>query len=350
MSRNDLTTAELYEELSTALDALPAAFVVYDKDERIIICNSSYRQEYRPFEHAVSPGVTHTDLQWLKAREGLDAAATGREEAFVADEQKRHRAGPAREEWQDDHGRYMRMHRARLPSGSVVGMRFDVTDLRAAENELRAQNAELRLARSKLARQANTDELTGLLNRRALQLSLTSKAHILAQSKDVFILMMIDLDGFKQVNDIYGHETGDLVLQEAAKRLQSHVPNGCVVARLGGDEFVVTSMMAPTVAENTAQHLAETLVDALGEPYLANGRQCRIGASIGLAFEAGARGTPARLSRYADFALQQAKNAGRSRCVVFDDEMRQELRQHEAVAQELMTDTINDELTFHLQP
>jgi len=88
------------DDLSAALDALPAAFVMYDANDHIVICNQSYRSEYHPCEDAVRPGVSHTALQWLKVREGLDAKAKGRAEAFVKDEQIRHRDGPSIEEWQ----------------------------------------------------------------------------------------------------------------------------------------------------------------------------------------------------------------------------------------------------------
>ena len=143
------------DDLSSALDAIPATFVVYDANDEIIICNESYRREYHPFEHLVKPGVSHTELQWLKVREGLDARAIGRAEAFVEDERSRHRTGPELEEWKNDNGRHIRMLRARLPNGSVVGIRFDVTDLREAQEELERQNEALRDARETLSRLAN---------------------------------------------------------------------------------------------------------------------------------------------------------------------------------------------------
>ena len=160
---------KLFNDLSAALDAVPAAFVLYDADEKLVICNNAYREEYAPFQHLIKHGVSHTDLQWLKIREGLDKNSIGRAEQFIADEQDRHRNGPEMEEWQDDQGKTIRLLRARLPNGHVVGVRFDVSDLRNAQRALEVQNEELKQARKSLSEQANRDDLTGLLNRRAMR-------------------------------------------------------------------------------------------------------------------------------------------------------------------------------------
>ncbi len=345
--------AALLAQLSAALDALPATFVVYGPDERLVVCNSAYRREYHPFEHEVVPGVSHTELQWLKVREGLDARAAGRADAFVADEQNRHRTGPELEEWQDDHGRHMRMSRTRLADGSVVGMRFDISDLREAQNNLRKQNDSLRQARSALSRQVDTDALTGLRNRRALRKQLIEMSRRRGRHGGQIALFFLDLDGFKQVNDIYGHEVGDLLLIEAGQRLQRSVPAGCTVARIGGDEFVVVYPGGNEMTHDWPEHcqgFGRKLVEILGKTYAPNDRRCQIACSIGVACAGGGPVNLRDLARFADFALQRAKRTGRSRCVLFDDTMRRTMLRHEEVAHELLCDTMQGQLGFHLQP
>lgn len=335
-------------DLSAALDALPAAFVVYDINDRIIICNESYRYAYHPFEHHVAPGVSLTELQWLKAREGLDAKAKGREAAFVEDEQIRHHFGPEVEEWQNDQGRHIRLLRARLANGSVVGMRFDITDLRDTQEELERQNMALKVARETLFRLANVDELTGLTNRRAGSDELQDLIARCQQDGSEVAILQIDLDGFKQVNDVHGHDAGDFVLVEVAKRLRETVPDDAMVVRLGGDEFQVGLRCKSEGSDVTA--LAERLVDVLREPYFHQDRRCLIGASIGIAVSSSHDVAPDLLIKSADMALYKSKRDGRSRVSVFDNALREETIVRDVMARGLLLEDLSDQIVTYFQP
>lgn len=336
------------DDVSAALDALPATFVVYDANDRIIICNESYRSEYHPFEDDVKPGVSHTELQWLKVREGLDAKAIGRANAFVKDEQDRHHNGPEIEEWQNDQGRHIRMSRARLSNGSVVGMRFDITDLRETQEELERQNAALKEARRTLSRLASVDDLTGLTNRRAASGKLQELTEKFLQDGSEMAILQVDLDGFKQINDVQGHDAGDFVLVEVSKRLRSTIPSDAMVARLGGDEFQIAMRSQSDGSDVIA--LAERLVDVLRQPYFYQDRRCLIGASIGVAISANQDIAPDILIKSADMALYKSKRDGRSRVSVFDSTLRQETALRDALARGLLSEELSNQIVTYFQP
>jgi diguanylate cyclase (GGDEF)-like protein len=152
-------------------------------------------------------------------------------------------------------------------------------------------------------RLAGTDELTGLANRRAL---LSALNDTLTGDGPVG-LMVVDLDGFKAVNDTHGHVVGDHVLQVVAVRLRESMSQSCLVARLGGDEFAV---LAPASDRPALAALATRAQAALARPLpVAAGRHVLVGASIGTAVRAESGCTATDLLRQADAAMYQAKGS-----------------------------------------
>ena len=144
-------------------------------------------------------------------------------------------------------------------------------------------------------------------------------------------VLFLDLDGFKAVNDSAGHQVGDELLVQAARRLQDTVRSGDTVARLGGDEFAV---LLGGLDRAQAEEVAERLRLALGAPYWIGGEELGVAASIGIAFaEPGI--TPARLLRNADLAMYQAKKSGKGRVSVYDPQLRTDLRRRTELEQRL---------------
>ena len=158
---------------------------------------------------------------------------------------------------------------------------------------------------------AHHDVLTGLCNRTLLEENLRRQIAAAKRTARPFVLLAIDLDEFKAVNDAHGHGTGDWVLQQAAARIVATVRPYDLVARIGGDEFVV---LLPDIELESAQHLADRLVNELSLPY---GEQLpQVSASIGIA-SFPASGMDARtLLEQADRALYAAKGAGRRRALL----------------------------------
>ncbi len=157
---------------------------------------------------------------------------------------------------------------------------------------------------------ARTDALTGLHNRRGLQQVLEEKLPSAGPGR-LLALYLLDLDGFKPVNDRYGHDTGDALLIAVGQRLKGRVRQGDLVARLGGDEFVVLAM---GVADSEgADTLGKALVDRLSEPFDVLGQRCVIGATIGYALAPLDGRSAAELLKRADVAMYAGKRSGRGR-------------------------------------
>jgi diguanylate cyclase (GGDEF)-like protein/PAS domain S-box-containing protein len=158
----------------------------------------------------------------------------------------------------------------------------------------------LQEANVRLNEQVVTDHLTGLRNRRGFE-------EALARADGGTSLLLIDLDNFKDVNDVLGHDSGDVVLAEVARRLARQARPQDVVARIGGDEFGVILYDAD---RSVAELIASRIVQVLGVPYQLNGAFPPLGASVGVSCS-GARQNPRELVVAADAALYAAKRAGR---------------------------------------
>jgi len=205
---------------------------------------------------------------------------------------------------------------------------------------------ERRSAREELERRALHDELTGLPNRALLADRLH---HALARSHRNGLhtaVIFIDLDNFKRVNDSAGHQAGDHLLKETARRLQDCSRLSDTVARFGGDEFVVLCEDLDSPSE--AQHLAERIRVALAISVNLDGRLIRTAASIGVAVACDGDGDA--LLRDADLAMYQAKDAGRDCIVLFEREMRISLLERIDLESELRNAIDSGQLRVFYQP
>ncbi len=219
----------------------------------------------------------------------------------------------------------------RNPEGGITGVQGVAMDITERKN-----------SSDMLQMQATHDPLTGLANRAALMDEITRAASASQRSGRSAAVLMLDLDRFKDVNDTLGHAAGDDLLVAAAARIEHVVRAGDLVARLGGDEFVVVMRDLDDPAE--AVRAAGRLVDAFRASFSPAGMELFATASIGVAFAPGT-GTPelgdaGDLLREADNALYAAKEAGRDRVAVFNEEL------HDAATSRL---TIEIELRHALE-
>lgn len=157
---------------------------------------------------------------------------------------------------------------------------------------------------------AHYDALTGLPNRTAFMLRAEQTVALLRRQSGRLALMFIDLDGFKPVNDVYGHATGDQLLRQVAHRLGEGFRESDIVARLGGDEFVV--LLSETGDQETTAQMADKLLARLSLPFRLNEQDVIIGASIGIAFMPDDAEDIRTLIAQADAAMYDAKRAGRN--------------------------------------
>ena len=195
-----------------------------------------------------------------------------------------------------------------------------------------AQEVQVRRDAEEKARLlAETDPLTGCLNRRSLADATAELMVASADRGDVVGMIMIDLDNFKQINDFNGHSTGDEVLRECAQRIAALLPHRALLARLGGDEFACVVPFDPRRPE-MVDDLAQALIDAVAAPSAIAGNGIEITASLGLTrsdFPRKGEGQAADahiLLHMADIAMYHAKRAGKNRCFWFDAPMENDLR------------------------
>lgn len=169
-----------------------------------------------------------------------------------------------------------------------------------------------------LRAQASYDHLTGLMNRKELDVQLRRTLSNADRQGIRAAVLAIDLDGFKQINDSHGHPIGDAVLQQSAIRLQEHIRAGDCAARVGGDEFVVVLAYLPEPAGATAT--ARKICQRLNEPIVVAGNEYRISASVGVALfpDHGREGK--RLCEYADEAMYAVKRNGKDAVRIYDAE------------------------------
>lgn len=167
------------------------------------------------------------------------------------------------------------------------------------------------VAQHDLSQLAKHDALTGLANRLLLRERFQDASQAVLRSDSRLAVHFIDLDGFKPINDGFGHPTGDAVLQQVARRLESSLRAEDTVARLGGDEFVI--LQAGVAHESEAQMLARRVIRALSAPYEIDGATVRLSASIGIAMAPDVGLDLERLLVCADTALYRSKLGGKAR-------------------------------------
>lgn len=181
----------------------------------------------------------------------------------------------------------------------------------------------------KISRLALIDALTGLPNRAEFQQRLTSLVAAAQRHAHGFVVLLVDLDHFKEVNDRLGHQGGDALLQAAAQRMRGAVRESDVVARLGGDEFAV--LLVETDTPDAGGIVADKLISALSQPYRIDQHEVRVGASVGISVFPQDAADAGQLLRNADLALYRAKFEGRDGYQYFTElmDIRAHQRSHE---------------------
>lgn len=195
---------------------------------------------------------------------------------------------------------------------------------------------------------AYEDLLTGLPNRRFFHERLEWEVRKNDGEHEQLVLMLIDLDRFKEINDAVGHDMGDMLLKEAANRLRTCVRDCDTVARMGGDEFAV---ILPEVNEfSSARNIAQDIIDSLSKKYVIMGRNIYTSASAGLAVCPDDATESSALIRYADLAMYRAKSDGRGRFNFFTRDMHDAAETRASLTAELRHALARNQLTVHFQP
>jgi diguanylate cyclase (GGDEF)-like protein/PAS domain S-box-containing protein len=190
----------------------------------------------------------------------------------------------------------------------LVGIFTDLTALRAVQRELEAANARLH----ELAHQ---DRLSGLPNRMHFEDALAREVAAGQRRGETFAVLFMDLNGFKHINDTYGHSMGDELIGQAGQRLAAASRRADFVARLGGDEFVVVARQADAAV---ARRLADRLACAIATPFELSSARVHISASIGIAIYPRDGASSEQLIKHADAAMYRAKRVTRQAVEFYD--------------------------------
>lgn len=286
--------------LQQILDAMTEHVVVLDSRGSIVVANEAWKRfslqnggpdrtwegvDYLEICNEAMRSAGDVAEQSRNVRVGLDAVLGGRLDHFQI-EYACH--SPQRLRW-------FVMNATPLtegPCGAVV---------------THAEVTERKLREMEIFQQAHRDPLTGLANRRLFESRAEEILASVEESCSSAAVLLLDLDGFKPVNDTLGHQAGDKILRQVAARLSAMTHSSGLVARLGGDEFGV---LVPGVRAKEAEVLAARILMSLGRPYYLKGRELRLGASLGLSLYPADGDRLDDLLDAADTAMYQAKAAG----------------------------------------
>ena len=192
------------------------------------------------------------------------------------------------------------------------------------------------------------DALTGLANRTRLQEFLDAKLKAAPTSEQPLVMLCMDLDRFKPINDLLGHAAGDQVLNAVSKRLAECVRNEDLVARIGGDEFVL--ILSQIGSQSNVEALCQRLLSSIERPMEIDGHQTYVSASIGIAMAPNDALESSELLRYADIALYEAKVGGRATWRFYSGEMNNKIIERRRLETDLRSAIEHGELRLYYQP
>jgi diguanylate cyclase (GGDEF)-like protein len=315
-------------QLDATLNNQSQGVCMYDAHHRLIVCNDRYAKMFNLPDELMRPGTTLRQVFEYRISRGL-YPADGVEalKAIIAANE------PASVVAELPDGRAVVIVFRPVPGGGFVKTVEDITEQRRTEK--------------RIAHIAHHDALTGLHNRASFSEYLATTVDETIRAGEAFAILCLDLDRFKEINDLYGHPVGDTLLCEVTRRLKQ-VAGDAFLARVGGDEFIAVLLgEAPAAA---AGGLAEQLLTALVGDIEIAGRQVRIGVSIGIACSPADGNDPTTLLANADIALYRAKSEGRNAIRFFEAGMATQLRDQRELQHDLQSAVANDELRLDFQP
>ena len=232
--------------------------------------------------------------------------------------------------------------------GILLGVSFVAIGIGTLMEKLRKKQRELEALSLKFEYMAHHDWLSGLSNRRLFEQNLAEAINCAKRTGQMCALIFFDLDRFKYINDTLGHSSGDIIIQKVAERLKSCVRPGATVARLGGDEFIVLLERVHYYEEITTT--AQSIIDALEEPFNVRNVELSITASLGIAVYPKDGDTPGMLMKSADLAMYKVKEQGKDNYLYYTSSLRIDLDRKTHFEKGLRQALEKNEFTLYYQP
>jgi len=319
--------------LDAAVNNISLGLCMFDAKGRLVICNRPYARIYQLTDDLIRPGTPIEDILGHLFDHGFHASSANSRDEYV---RWRH-AVIARGEYDktvvEFGARTIMMQHHPMKDGGFVSTHEDITEQRQQEARIR------HLARH--------DPLTELPNRTHFLEEMAACEAIVERGEKIAVLC-IDLDYFKSVNDTYGHTIGDKLLKQASARLWGSTRETDLVARLGGDEFSL--LVRPVDKPSDVAAVAERIVKTMSAPFMIEGHQLSIGASIGIAVAPQDGSTTDVLMKNADLALYRAKSEGRSTFHFFEKDMDAAIQKRRMIEGALRMALDRRELRMMYQP
>ena len=317
--------------LQAIVDNAPSLIYMFDTQGRLMLCNQLY-------EHAVN----HSEMQLVGLhRQAFMSAAEAQkrslDDAAVLISGQTRRFEDLHYEQGEQHTYLTTKCALRSADGELLGVLGISNDI-----------TRLKQTQAALERLAHFDSTTGLANRVLFHQRLSEEIHQAAPLGRQLAVLVLDLDGFKTVNDTLGHPSGDLLLQQATQRFQRALRPGDMVARLGGDEFAFVLPINRQIEEVIAR--LQTLLDSLRPAFDLDGSRALITASIGVALYPADGSSADTLLRHADTAMYAAKEAGRNDYCFYQQHMTQQMQARVNLEHALRQALERDELEVWYQP
>ena len=327
--------ARINLRFDAALSHMTQGLSMFDEHKRLVVWNKRFAELYDVPEKFLKVGTTYEDIIADRFARGVTKADTSPEaiKAKITELSSLARDSHRVDELAD--GRFLLLSRQPMPGGGWLAIVEDITERKRAEAEI------IHLARH--------DVLTGLANRAEFNEKLEEAGKRLKRGGDAITVMMLDLDRFKAVNDMFGHPAGDELLVEVGRRLKSTLRETDLLARLGGDEFAIIQEGGATQHEG-AIALALRINNAIAEPFDLGGFEVNVGTSIGIAMAPEHGIEPEGLLKSADLALYAAKAQGRSDYRIYQPGMLESATSQQSAEGELRDAIAHEQFELHYQP
>ncbi|OJX11374.1 MAG: hypothetical protein BGO77_06760 [Caedibacter sp. 37-49] len=293
--------------LKQAVECVDEGFAIFDQQDELVLCNESFRYIYRLEDIEIIGGNTYQHLLETNYKRGIyllnsrralkqDILLDDKYQLWLSKRLKFHNTPRKPYIEKLSNGHFIEITEKKMAEGGTIAIYKDVTEQLQYENQIQYL--------------ATHDILTGLANRVLFKKALEDVLHQTKRKPLKFAVIYIDLDGFKSINDTFGHVYGDHLLIEVGKRLQHCLRKSDLIARLGGDEF---SILTKKIKNRQAlENLIIRIKESLCAPIKHGSEKMEIGASIGAFFGPVEEFTPTSLMLAADKAMYEAKRAGRN--------------------------------------